>query len=557
MLTEKQERWRETHLLTPGKKDLARIVLDEIRRGSDVTRTLRSHPLEDGSGYLNKSMLVSIYNEMVAAGEMDEDARLLERIRMKPMRTLSGVTTVTVLTKPYPCPGKCIFCPTDVRMPKSYLPDEPGAMRGLEHEFDPYAQVRSRLQQLRSVGHPTDKIELLILGGTWSSYRRDYQEWFVKRCFDAMNETLIPTPLLAKHSRRGATEEGAQRAGEGELEFAQSFNETTHHRNVGLVIETRPDEINPDEIRWLRHLGVTKVQMGAQSLDDRILDMNKRGHDVECTRRATALLRAAGFKIVLHWMPNLHGATPESDREDFARLWNDFCPDEIKIYPNQLLANAELYEYWQRGEFKPYTTQELIDLIADIKPTIPRYCRVNRVIRDIPSTNVVEGNRRTSLRQDVHDEMKRRGTRCECVRCREVRGKSVSIDSLKLDDLMYQAGAAQEHFISYITSDDKLAGFVRLSLPNENSPQTGLSDLTGAALIREVHVYGQSLAVGAEKEGAAQHAGLGTRLLEEAERVARISGFKRMAVISAVGTRGYYLERGFERGELYLTKKLA
>ena len=549
MLTEKQERWRETHLLTAGKKDLARTVLDEIRRGSDVTRTLRSHPLEDGSGYLNKSMLVSIYNEMVAAGEMEEDARLLERIRMKPMRTLSGVTTVTVLTKPYPCPGKCIFCPTDVRMPKSYLPDEPGAMRGLEHEFDPYAQVRSRLQQLKSVGHPTDKIELLILGGTWSSYRRDYQEWFVKHCFDAMNETLTPTPLSAG--------EAVQKIGEAELAEVHSVNETTNHRNVGLVIETRPDEINPDEIRWLRHLGVTKVQMGAQSLDDRILEMNKRGHDVECTRRATALLRAAGFKIVLHWMPNLHGATPESDREDFSRLWTDFCPDEIKIYPNQLLANAELYEYWQRGEFKPYTTQELIDLIADIKPTIPRYCRVNRVIRDIPSTNVVDGNRRTSLRQDVHDEMKRRGTRCECVRCREVRGKSVSADSLKLDDLVYQAGAAQEHFISYITPDDKLAGFVRLSLPNEDSPQTGLSDLDSAALIREVHVYGQSLAVGAEKAGAAQHVGLGTRLLEEAERVARRNGFKRMAVISAVGTREYYLERGFERGELYLTKKLA
>ena len=545
MHIERQERWRETHLLTPDKKDLARVVLDEIRRGRDVTKTLRSHPIKSG-GYLNKSMLVSIYHEMVRSGEIDEDIRLLERIRMKPMRTLSGVTTVTVLTKPYPCPGKCIFCPTDVRMPKSYLPDEPGAMRGLEHQFDPHAQVRSRIEQLKSVGHPTDKIELLILGGTWSSYRRDYQEWFVKRCFDAMNEILIPLPIG----------ESAEKVGDGELADVHSFNETTHHRNVGLVIETRPDEINPDEIRWLRHLGVTKVQMGAQSLDDHILEINKRGHDVECTRQATALLRAAGFKIVLHWMPNLLGATPESDREDFSRLWDGFCPDEIKIYPNQLLANAELYEYWQRGEFTPYTTQELIDLIADIKPTIPRYCRVNRVIRDIPSTNVVEGNRRTSLRQDVHDEMKRRGTQCECVRCREVRGKSVNVDSLKLEDLVYQAGAAEEHFISYVTPDDKLAGFVRLSLPGQGSPQTGLNDLGGGALIREVHVYGQSLPVGAEKDGAAQHAGLGTRLLQEAERVARINGFKRMAVISAVGTRGYYLERGFERGELYLMKTL-
>jgi elongator complex protein 3 len=544
MQTERQELWRSTHLLSEDKKDLARTVLEEVRRGRDVTRTLRSHPLP-GGGYLNKSMLVAMYNEMVAAGEIPEDARLLDRIRMKPMRTLSGVTTVTVLTKPYPCPGKCIFCPTDVRMPKSYLPDEPGAMRGLEHEFDPYAQVRSRLEQLASVGHPTDKIELLILGGTWSSYRRDYQEWFIKRCFDAMND--FPP---SSHPQ-------VEKIAEGELKQAHSLNETIHHRNVGLVIETRPDEITPRELQWLRHLGVTKVQMGAQSLDDHILEINKRGHDVECTRRATALLRAAGFKIVLHWMPNLLGATPESDREDFARLWNDFCPDEIKIYPNQLLANAELYEYWQRGEFQPYTTQELIDLIAAIKPTIPRYCRVNRVIRDIPSTNVVEGNRRTSLRQDIHDEMRRRGTRCECVRCREVRGKPIHAELLRLDDMVYKAGAAEEHFISYVTPDDKLAGFVRLSLPGADSPQTGMTDLDGAALIREVHVYGQSLPVGAEKQGAAQHAGLGTRLLERAESVARAGGFKRMAVISAVGTRGYYLERGFERGELYLTKTLA
>jgi elongator complex protein 3 len=546
MQTERQERWRQTHLLTPDKKELARTVLEEIRRGRDVTKTLRSHPI-DGGGYLNKSMLVSIYNEMVSAGELHEDAFLLERIRMKPMRTLSGVTTVTVLTKPYPCPGKCIFCPTDVRMPKSYLPDEPGAMRGLEHQFDPYAQVHSRIAQLKSLGHPTDKIELLILGGTWSSYRRDYQEWFIKRCFDAMNAPLSPNPSRLF---------GQEKIEAGELPLAHTLNESGLHRNVGLVIETRPDEITPDEIRWLRHLGVTKVQMGAQSLDDHILAINKRGHDVECTRRATALLRAAGFKIVLHWMPNLLGATPESDRKDFARLWNDFCPDEIKIYPNQLLANAELYEYWQRGEFHPYTTEQLIDLIADIKPTIPRYCRVNRVIRDIPSTNVVEGNRRTSLRQDVQEEMKRRGTECQCVRCREVRGKTVQADLLKLDDMIYPAGAAEEHFISYVTPEDKLAGFIRLSLPGKDSPPAGISDLDAAALIREVHVYGQSLPVGAEKRGAAQHAGLGTRLLEEAESVAQSKGFRRMAVISAVGTREYYLERGFERGELYLVKSL-
>ena len=544
-MSTKKELWLAANTLTPEKIAIARRVVDEVQRGRDLGDSLRAHALKPG-GVLGKSFLVAAYNEMVADGTLAPDTALLDKLRMKPVRTLSGVTTVTVLTKPYPCPGKCIFCPTDVRMPKSYLPDEPGAMRGLEHQFDPYAQVRSRITQLENLGHPTDKIELLILGGTWSSYRRDYQEWFVARCFDAMNSTLTPGPPPFQ---------GEGGRGEG-LSAIHTLNESAPHRNVGLVIETRPDEITPDELRWLRHLGVTKVQLGAQSLDDHILDINKRGHDVATTHRAVSLLRAAGFKVVLHWMPNLLGATLASDRADFAKLWTGLCPDEIKIYPNQLLANAELYESWQRGEFHPYTTPELIDLIADIKPTIPRYCRVNRVIRDIPSTNVVEGNRRTSLRQDIHIEMKKRGTHCECVRCREVRGKTIAPESLRMDDMVYPTDSAEEHFISFVTPDDKLAGFIRLSLPNENSPSTEMSELDGAALIREVHVYGQSLPVGADRAGAAQHVGLGTRLLVEAEAVATSRGFKRMAVISAVGTRGYYLDRGFERGEYYLVKAI-
>jgi elongator complex protein 3 len=569
-ITERQQRWRKEKLLTPEKLAMARLILDEVRGGRVVFDALRAHPLK-GGGVVEKAALVAIYNEMIANGELAPDKALLEKIRMKPMRTLSGVTTVTVLTKPYPCPGKCIFCPTDVRMPKSYLPDEPGAMRALQHEFDPYTQVISRIAALENLGHPTDKIELLILGGTWSAYRRDYQEWFVKRCFDAMNGSHLPVG-------EGRGGEG-ERCTPGELAAAQALNESANHRNVGLVIETRPDEITPDELRWLRTLGVTKVQMGAQSLDDRILDMNKRGHDVATTRRAVSLLRAAGFKIVLHWMPNLHGATPESDRVDFARLWDGFCPDELKIYPNQLLANAELYEVWQRGEFRPYTTEELIDLIADIKPLVPAYCRINRVIRDIPSTNVVEGNKRTSLRMDIQGEMKRRGTKCNCIRCREVRGIAVEAATLRLDDLTYQTDSAEEHFISFVTPDDRLAGFIRLSLPTPlSSPHfgvhkvpaalgrqnggnegggVGLSDLDGAALIREVHVYGQSLPVGAELSGSTQHSGLGTKLLQEAEKIAAAHGFCRLAVISAIGTRKYYLERGFERGELYLVKNIA
>ena len=525
-----REAWQKSRTYSPEVLALARQVLAEVRAGRLVDQAVRRHPGPQG-GYLPKHALVAAYRALVESGEWAEDPALLARIRMKPVRTLSGVTTVTVLTKPYPCPADCLFCPSDVRMPKSYLPDEPGARRGLEHGYDPYGQVSSRLAALQAVGHPVDKVELLILGGTWSAYRRDYQEWFVQRCFDALN------------GRDSTT-----------LVEAHQINETAPSRNVGLVIETRPDEINPAELAWLRRLGVTKLQMGAQSMDDHILSLNRRGHTVAQTHQAVALLRAAGFKIVLHWMPNLLGATLESDRQDFARLWDDLCPDELKIYPTQLLENADLYGYWQRGEYQPYAMEELVSLVADIKPTIPPYCRVNRVIRDIPSDNVVAGNKRTSLRLDIQRELARRGTTCRCIRCREVRQQQFDQDELRLDDLVYLAGGAEEHFISFVTPQDQLAGFLRLSLPGPQTPPTGLADLEGAAIIREVHVFGQSLQVGAEQPGAAQHTGLGTRLLGQAEEIARQHGFARLAVIAAVGTRRYYQERGFHDGVLYLVK---
>ena len=554
-----KEVWLKSRKITPEKMRLARLALAEIYAGEDALSAIKHHPTT--TGYIGKNVLVAAYNAMIESGEIKASNEILAKIRMKPVRTLSGVTTVTVLTKHYPCPGECIFCPDDVRMPKSYLPDEPGAMRGLYHKFDPYEQVTSRLEALRAVGHPTDKIELLILGGTWSSYRRDYQEWFITRCFDALNLKSSNHEGHKEHEEKNKNTKNSLNSEisvvkKGELAEAQRINETAQRRNVGLVVETRPDEVTPEELAWFRYLGVTKVQMGAQSLDNEILALNKRGHTVEELRHAMALLRAGGFKIVLHWMPNLLGATPDSDRKDFLHLWDGIAPDEIKVYPTQLLENTELHEAWKRGEYTPYTMEELIHLLADVKPSIPRYCRANRVIRDIPSTNVVAGNKRTSLRQDVHREMATRGTKCDCLRCREVRGKAIEIDKLKLDDLNYLAENAEEHFISFITPDDKVAGFLRLSLPNTNAPKTGISDLEGATIIREVHVYGLSLEVGAEKSGSAQHAGLGTRLMLEAEQVALKNGFRRMAVIAAVGTREYYLDRGFKRGEYYLIKEI-
>ncbi|MEX1249014.1 MAG: tRNA uridine(34) 5-carboxymethylaminomethyl modification radical SAM/GNAT enzyme Elp3 [Anaerolineales bacterium] len=524
--------WEAAKQATPERMLRARAALEEIRAGALVFEALARHPME-GGGFVGKQLLVAAYRQLVESGAWPEDPALMARIRLKPMRTLSGVSVVTVLTKPYPCPGKCVFCPTDVRMPKSYLPDEPGAMRALQHNFDPYAQVRSRLDALEALGHPTDKIELLILGGTWSSYKREYQEEFILHMFEALNG--VPS---------------------GSLPEAQRRNENAAHRSVGLAIETRPDHVTSEELAWLRYLGVTKVQIGAQSFDDHILEINKRGHTIEETRRAADLLRAAGFKIVLHWMPNLMGATPESDRADFAKLWDGYCPDELKIYPTQLLENAELYLYWQRGEYHPYSTEEIIEMLADLKATIPEYCRVNRVIRDIPSTNVVEGNKRTSLRMDVHEIMKARGTRCQCIRCREVKGSDVDVNELELRDMPYAAGHAEEHFLSFVTPEDKLAGFLRLSLPGPGSPAIGLPDLMNAALVREVHVYGQSLEVGGEQSGAAQHIGLGTRLLARAEELARAAGFTRMAVIAAVGTRAYYAARGYQMGETYMVEDL-
>jgi elongator complex protein 3 len=524
--------WLEMRNYTPEKMILARQALEEVRAGRNVIEAVSRHPLPEG-GYIGKHMLVAIYRQLTESGEWQSDPELLARIRMKPVRTLSGVTTVTVLTKPYPCPGKCVFCPTDVRMPKSYVPDEPGARRALEYNFDPYAQVSARLEALKAVGHPTDKVELLVLGGTWSTYPDDYQEWFVRRCLDALNGVDSKS-----------------------LEEAQSVNETALRRNVGLVVEIRPDLIDKKELRWLRGLGVTKVQMGIQSLDDRILKMNQRGHSVSDSLNAIDLLRAGGYKIVLHWMPNLLGATPESDRLDFQRLWKGFCPDEIKIYPNQLLESTELYHYWQRGEFRPYETTQLIELIADVKETIPRYCRVNRVVRDIPSTYVVAGNKRTSLRQDVHAELQRRGKICRCIRCREVRGRKVNLIDLTLNDLVYTTSKTEEHFLSFDTPEDRLAGFLRLSLPGTSAPQTGIDELAGAAIIREVHVYGQSLPVGGEEDGAAQHIGLGTRMIQRAEEIARDRGFGRLVVISAIGTRVYYLRQGFNNGDLYMAKSL-
>ena len=274
-MTQNKIAWQKSQTPSHDQLETARQILHEVQEGESVFKSIRHHPLPDG-GYVAKHILVRVYHQLVKNRELEPDPHLLRQIRMKPMRTLSGVTTVTVLTKPFPCPGNCIFCPNDELLPKSYIRKEPGAARAFQNNFDPYLQVVSRLESYQAIGHPTNKIELLILGGCWTAYPQDYREWFIQRCFDALNGTEFDS-----------------------LAEAQKFNQTTDHRNVGLVIETRPDEITPEVLVHLRRLGVTKVQLGVQSFDDQILALNRRGHTALTTLKATALLRAAGFKIVL------------------------------------------------------------------------------------------------------------------------------------------------------------------------------------------------------------------------------------------------------------------
>lgn len=522
-----------------GQEELYIEMIETLARkrpltGQKYNRTMRDF-VQRGLPWLNKGQLLDVYMRLCDQGLMEFQPDLRIHLQMKPTRSQAGVTVVTVLTKPYPCPGECIFCPTDVRMPKSYLHDEPGAQRAERHGFDPFAQTTARIRALEQIGHPVEKIELLILGGTWSSYRRDYQEWFVKRCLDAINEVEAAT-----------------------LAEAQEINAQGKRRNVGLVVETRQDRIDEEELRWFRTLGVTKVQVGIQSLDDHILEINNRGHDVQATRDAFRLLRLAGFKIHGHWMANLLGATPESDVEDYGRLWSDpaIRPDELKVYPCMLVENAELYEYWQRGVYEPYTEDQVREVLISCMSQTPRWVRLNRVIRDFPTTNVVAGNKKANMRQLAQREMKQRGIAGQDIRIREIRREQVRREDLSLRIDTYETDATIEHFLSFETESERIAGFLRLSLPYREQPHP-FPELVDHAMIREVHVYGPALDLGDESQGEAQHMGLGSELVEKAKEIARDAGYGRIAVISAIGTRQYYAKHGFQLDGLYMTAALS
>lgn len=502
-----------------------------------------------------KSELVQAYRAMAGQfGLKPKQQKIMQILRKKPIRTASGVAVVTVLTKPYPCPGQCIFCPVEARMPKSYLPDEPGAQRAEKNHFDPYLQTYNRLLALHQIGHNIDKVELIVLGGTWTAYPQAYQRWFIRECLRAMNDLGSCDDRQAVLERVESAE--PEVASWSQLEAEQLKNETAAQRCVGLVLETRPDEIDQEEVLRLRHLGATKIQLGIQSLQDEVLKKNKRGHDVATTQRAIKLLRQAGFKIHGHWMPNLYGSNVEQDKKDYKRMFvqPDFRPDELKIYPCSLLESAELMEVYQAGQWQPYSHDELLEVLSYVLTHTPQYCRLTRVVRDIPSPEIVAGNKKTNFRQIASQALKKAGRAAEMtdIRAREIRREKFKLAEVILDEICYKTSLGEERFLQFVwpqaEGSAKILAFLRLSLPSEPS---FMEELGASAVIREIHVYGQAVQIGETDEAKPQHAGFGTKLIERAKKIAVEAGCKQLAVISAIGTREYYRKKGFSDGKLY------
>jgi len=418
-----------------------------------------------------------------------------------------------------------VYCPAPKGMPKSYIKTEPAAQRASRLKFDPHKQVTQRIEALEANGHSTDKIELIVLGGTWSFYKKRYQTWFIKRCFEAANGRVARS-----------------------LAEAQRINQRAQHRIIGLSLETRPDYISTEKLWRMRELGCTHVQIGVQTLDQDILDLVKRDDDLEDIARATALLRDFGFKFTYHIMPGLPGSTPAKDLKVFKMLFSDsrFRPDMLKIYPCVVLKFSILFQWYKQGKYKPYSDKQLSNLLVRIKKIIPPYVRINRLIRDIPGPEIVAGNRITNLRQLLHNQ----GVACKCIRCREVRGESFRLKDVRLTRRQYRAGQGTEYFISFESKNrKKLYAFVRLRLPKQD-----LLFQSKTALVRELHTYGELMPIGSNRKKV-QHAGLGKRLMKEVEALAQQKGYTQMAVISGIGVREYYRTLGYSPHKTYMVKE--
>ena len=459
-------------------------------------------------------------------------------LRLKPMRTASGVSPVAVMTSPADCPhGVCIYCPggVDSGSPQSYTGQEPAALRGGQHGFDPYFQTKNRLMQYREIGHPADKIDLIVMGGTFPSRPIEYQDSFILGCFNAMN--CAPASP--------------------DLETAHLLNERAPHRCIGLTIETRPDRCLAPEIRQIKKLGGTRVELGVQTTSDRVLESVNRGHGTAATRQATRLIKDAGLKLVYHIMPGLPGSTPEMDMESFRTIFQDpdYRPDMLKIYPTLVIEGTRLHEMWEQGTYIPLDTDGAVSLLKEVKKIVPSYVRIQRIQRDIPARLISAGVRKSNLRQLIHSALAREGERCHCIRCREAGHTLRKADHVEFLETSYAASGGTEHFLSFEDVDNEvLIGFLRLRFPSsgaENHDQ-------GRAIVRELRVVGTELPLGkkGEPEDHSQHTGYGRKLLERAEEIARLEGMERIIVTSGVGVRPYYRKFGYERSGPSMEKEL-
>ena len=563
--------------------------------------------------------------------------RLFRLLRVKPRRTASGVSTITVITKPWKCFSDCLYCPNDIRMPKSYLHNEPACQRAERNYFDPYLQLSSRLRTLTEMGHNTAKIELIILGGSWSDYPIEYQVWFVKELFKALNDEDDGSNganngadnSSGNRDKRGNGDNSGNRDSSGSsgsreqnckkrrqfyekagfanneqalTEFAketqrklndslltynqavaqlygdndawktlaleqvsdfetlieqQRINEQAPRRVVGLVIETRPDAINAENLTLFRKLGCTKVQIGVQSLNPAILKANNRNISPEKIREAFELLRIFGLKIHAHFMLNLYGATAEADKDDYRRFVSEpaYLPDEIKLYPCALIGGTKLCRHYEDKSWRPYDEDELLDVLVTDTLNTPPFIRISRMIRDFSADDILAGNKKTNLRQFVENRIEELGKRQNVseIRYREIGGSNVDINSLDMETIPYKTTVTDEYFLQWVTPENRIAGFLRLSLPDPGyllAFQEVLPVKPYEAMIREVHIYGKVAELHKAGEGA-QHLGLGRKLIEAAVEIAKTRGYTRLNVISAVGTREYYRSLGFSDGEFY------
>ena len=516
-----------------------------------------------------------------------KDRKLLKHLITKPTRTISGVAVCAIMTKPIKCPhGKCSICPGGPssffgNIPQSYTGKEPATRRALRNDFDPYLQVMNRLEQYIMTGHAPDKIELIIMGGTFPSFKKTYQDYFIKYALKAMNdfskmffinENLNLEKFKKFFEMPGDFQDDARvkrikkkllilkNKTKTTLEKEQKKDESSKIRCVGLTIETRPDYAKPKHANQMLRLGATRVELGVQTVYDDVLKKIERGHSVRESIDATKNLKNLGFKINYHMMIGLPGSDKKKDINSFKTIFNnpDFKPDMLKIYPCMVLRGTKLYSLWKNKKYTPITTEKAVEIITEIKRFVPGYVRIMRVQRDIPTQVTEAGVDRNNLRQYIDKALKEKQIKCKCIRCREIGHKmkkekiELNPKNIKLKLIKYNAGSGKEFFISYEDiKNNALIGFCRMRFPS----QTLRKEITeNTALIRELHIFGSAIALG--KKGKIQHAGYGKKLLKKAEQIAVKNKKHKIVVISGIGVRNYYRRLGYKKQGPYMVNYL-